>query len=540
MKNSKISFLMLLSMLCFISCSKEEAAVDKPEQTTNKVTLSFDAALKLFAEERAKENLFKYHGEDEQLPVCPEDETPKFILAVIEKPGGGFVDDGDAGNGHAVKIPVINNPTDSDNDGLDNWLTYEMPFMELDPGTYKLLYFAVHNDDGIMWLAPSEDDDYGPANFENFVDNPLPHDIDLVAGTKHYDKVEVLCYDPHFAKEYGYLFFDFEMVPLTYVCFFGNECDETGRHFPSHFKVIAWEHDRSSDSFFDIVTDISEALVEESNTVEYDDAGNVVRAEPLCIPLPDRDGENSFYVEIWALDEAGNMEGDEPMRQGIFTDEMVKSGAFDIEDSDLKKYWHFREGPYCGQDSDPCLLSAPQESLTDFNNGDFSNTGNLWAASDYQYVAPGPNALWPEGTFTFTSNPNDVHSHFINEDNGSKMFVINGSTEAGKDIYMTFTCSDVCPNTDYYITFMTKSVVSSSPAELKGFIDMVALPGTINVNDDWQKVGLWVKSDNTGSIKFHLEDANTAAGGNDFAIEDIILSTSPYIMFDIDQMLVQP
>jgi len=456
---------------------------------------------------------------------------------MIEKPGGGYVSDG-IGEANDVLIRVINNTSDPDGDGLDNWLTYEESFLELDPGNYKLHYFAVLDaGQNIMWIAPNSMDSYGPANFANFVEHPLPHNIVLEEGTKHYDEVEVLCYDETYAREYGYLFFDFEMVPLTYVCFFGNECDEDGRHTPSNFKIIVWEHDaeaQSPDAFFDIVLDRSKALVEETNNVVYEN-GKVKSADPLCIPLPDRTGTDSYYAEIWTVDENGN---DEKMiRRGDFTDVMIKNGAFDDPDSDLKKYWHFREGPFCGEDSTPCLLSPLAYYENNFDDNAFLMGPSIITGTEY---TRNQTSVWNEGTYAFTNNPRNVHSGFANFDNVNNMMVINGSVEADKSVYIAFTCSDICPNSDYFVTFKTRSVVSSSPASLKVKVDGNLLGDVITANDDWQKVGLWLKSNGSGQLIMQIINDNTAAGGNDFALDNVVISNNPNIMAGIDVMVVQP
>ncbi|WP_034920668.1 hypothetical protein [Gillisia sp. CAL575] len=543
MKNARISVMLIAVIaMCFTSCSKEDNAAQDPDgpQAVEKVNLSFDLALKQFDQSRMQ-TMKNQESDDTMVPMCPGDDViPTYVRAMIEKPGGGYVSDG-VGDPNDVLIDIINNTSDPDGDGLLNWLTYEESFLELDPGTYKLKYFAVLDaGQNIMWLAPSSDDTYGPANFANFVNNPLPHNIVLEEGTKHYDEVEVLCYDETFAKEYGYLFFDFQEVPLTYVCFFGNECDENGRHTPSNFKVIVWEHDtdaQSPDSFFDIVLDRSKALVERTNNAVYE-SGVVVSAESLCIPLPDRTGEDSYYAEIWTVDENGVEE--DLIRRGNFTDTMINNGDFDDPDSDLKKYWHFREGPYCGEDSTPCLLSPLAYYENNFDNSAFLSGSGITTGTQYSYVAPTTNALWPEGTYTFTDNPSTVHNNFANFNNGDNMMVINGSVEDGKTVYYSFTCEDICPNSDYYVTFETRSVVTASPAELRISVDSNLLADVITTSDTFQKVGLWIRSDASGQLKMQILNDNTAPSGNDFALDDVKISNNTSIMTGIDILVVQP
>jgi len=552
MKNARISVMLIAVIaMCFTSCSKEDNSAQDPEgpQAIEKANLSFDFALKEFEESRMQETKSHDSG-DHAVPQCPDLElsTPTYVRAMIKNPDGiSYVDDGDASNGNAIDIGIIPAPTDSDSDGLLNWLTYEEDFLELDPGTYELLFFAVLDQNKQrMWLAPNSNDNYGPANFANFVDNPLPHDIVLDKNTKHYDEVEVLCYDEAMAREYGYLFFDFEMLPLTYVCFFGNECDETGRHTPSHFKIIVWEHDteaQAPDAFFDIVMDRSKALVEETNHAVYEN-GVVKSAEPLCIPLPDRTGEDSYYAEIWTVDENGDEE--DLIRRGNFTDTMIKNGAFDDPETGLKKYWHFREGPYCGEDSTPCLLSPLAYYKNNFDDSAFLTGSGITTGTQYTFVPLPHNnngnqsSLWPEGTYAFTDNPNKVHVNFANFNNGDNMMVINGSVDEDRTVYYAFTCQDICPNSDYYVTFEVRNVVTSSPANLRVSVDYNLLPDVISSNNNWQKVGLWIRSNGSGQLKMQILNDNVAASGNDFALDDVKISNNPNIMTGLDLLVIQP
>jgi len=542
MRNARISVMIVAVLaMCFSSCSKEDNSAQEiiDPQAADKVTLSFDLALKQFDQSRMQ-SMTKAGEESSDIPGCPAaDLTPTFVRAVIEKPNGEFVTDG-VGEPNDVLIRIIDNTSDQDADGLDNWLTYEETFMELDAGNYSLVYFAVlDQNEQVMWMAPNSMNDYGPANFANFVENPLPHNIVLEDGTKHYDDVEVLCYDQAFAREYGYLFFDFDMVPLTYVCFFGNECDEDGRHTPSNFKIIVWEHDvaaQSPNAFFDVVLDRSAALVEQTNNVVYE-GGAVKSAEPLCIPLPDRTGTDSYYAEIWTVDEQGNEE--DLIRRGDFTDGMIKDGAFDDLETGLKNYWHFREGPFSGEDSTPCLMSPLAYYEDSFNDG-FLTAPGISTGSQYAYKAPAPNSVFDPGTYTFTSNPNAVHNGFVSFDNGNDMMVINGSLDPNLDVYYSFVCSDICPDSDYYVTFRTRSVVTQSPAELVVNVDGVPLSTTVTAEDEWQTVGLWLRSNAAGKLNLEILNNNDNYSGNDFALDDVKISNDPAIMTGYNVLIVQP
>jgi hypothetical protein len=243
--------------------------------------------------------------------------------------------DGDAGG--FIEIPVIPN-------GSGGWMTKESSDLELPEGMYSLEYFAVLDaGNNILWIAPRENDEYGPANFAAFVNDALPIDINLRVGVKKYIDVEVLCYDERFADEFGYLFFDFTVVDTITLCIFGNYCNEIGRHFPAQFSVEAWMYSG------DPQNPKGEALTNEAleNLTGFYQDPIEAYAKPLCIVLPDRDGEDSYYIEINILDFVGVYDAPEGLQQTlIITDAEILA----LYNNGTNTYYHFREG--C--EDEPC------------------------------------------------------------------------------------------------------------------------------------------------------------------------------------------
>jgi hypothetical protein len=206
--------------------------------------------------------------------------------------------------------------------------TEEAPELELDPGIYSLDYFGVYNEAGdLIWVAP------GAGVFSEFLNNPLPLEIDLRAGVKKYVEVSVLCFDDRFVNEYGYLFFDLDTNRAIEFCIFGNYCDETGRHYPAAFSVDIWSYSNGETG--------AQLYANVENTVAMNDAGDYA-GSPVCFALPDTDGTDEYYVEITLLnsDAYGNVT-EEVIRSGVITDEDVRS-LFDGDDA--ADYFHFREG----------------------------------------------------------------------------------------------------------------------------------------------------------------------------------------------------
>ncbi len=217
--------LVAMIALLFSSCAKDESSMtDNPE---GKTTISFAAVLNDFSN-NTKAPLTG------DVPSCSDATPAKIRVALMQNGEWVSGQDGDAGG--FIEIPVIPN-------GEGGWMTQESSDLTLPAGQYMLEYFAVLDaENNVLWIAPRENDDYGPANFAEFVTNALPINIDLRLGVKKYVDVEVLCYDQRFADEYGYLFFDFSNVDTITLCVFGNDCDENGRHFPAHFSLEVWSY----------------------------------------------------------------------------------------------------------------------------------------------------------------------------------------------------------------------------------------------------------------------------------------------------------
>lgn len=334
--------------LLFTSCSKDEdpAAVD---EDPTKSSLSFGAILKDFAEDKAAT---KDHTDD--LPEC-SDGVPTTVQVALKDADGNWVA-GENGDDHEfIEIPVNPTPGDYDDDGVETWFTQESDELELDAGIYTIEYFAVLDSGGnTLWIAPRENDDYGNAAFQNFVDDALPVSVDLRNGVKKYADVEVLCYDEHFANDYGYMFFDFGDVDISTLCVFGNVCPNgDGRHAPAHFRFDVWMY--SGDAANPRGTPLFNENDPYINNVGTYDNGDDY-AEPLCVALPDYPGEDVYYGEISLIDDNGNLT---LIRSGQFTEETVDA-LFD-EATNTAEPYHFRED--CDSRDTPPIFQDPEEDV---------------------------------------------------------------------------------------------------------------------------------------------------------------------------------
>jgi len=327
MKNFKfcIAYLAIFAMF-LTSCSKDEVSGVQQDPNTKMATLSFGAVLNDFVANRAALKA-PLTGD---VPVC-SDAAPVKVRVALKDSDGMWVAGEDGDNGGFIEIPVISN-------GQDGWMTKESSDLELPEGMYSLEYFAVLDaGNNILWIAPREDDTYGPANFASFVNDALPIDINLRVGVKKYIDVEVLCYDQRFAEEYGYLFFNFTVVNTATLCIFGNYCNEIGRHFPAKFGVEAWIY--SGDPLNPKGASIS--TEEMFNETGFYENPTEAYARPLCIVLPDTDGVDTYYIEINILDFTGVYDAPEGLQQTlIITDAEVMA----LYNNGTNSYYHFREG----------------------------------------------------------------------------------------------------------------------------------------------------------------------------------------------------
>lgn len=319
MKQLKIrtSFMCLFALL-FTSCSKENETLQNSPETA---TLSFEALLN---------DLTRKSDSKAHIPEC-SDAMPAYVEIILANEAGEYIV-GSTATPFRVDLAT----------GQD--FTEEVPELRLDPGEYSLEHFVVYDQDGNMiWIAPRD------GEMAAFVDNVLPMSINLGAGVKKYVEVDVLCFDDRNVNEYGYLFFDINQNEAIEFCIFGNVCDETGRHSVAEYEVNVWYG--TSDSGQVLYSNLANSI---STNQDGDES-----SEPVCVALPDTEGEDSYYFEISM--------GGEIIRSGTITDADVK----DLFDGDSNtEYFHFREGN-CNLNDSPDLF---EEGDGDAGKSEFTVT----------------------------------------------------------------------------------------------------------------------------------------------------------------------
>lgn len=166
-------------------------------------------------------------------------------------------------------------------------------------------------------------------------------------------------------------------------------------------------------------------------------------------------------------------------------------------------------------------------------NGDFE-MGNIAFGSSYG-TPPTPyntNSLVPEGLYAVVDLPSQVHYNFSNTAvdktpaPGTKQMVINGNTVPGVVVWTQSVA--VVPNADYEFTYWVQSVVNggdTNPSQLQLYVNGVSAGPVYTANTTTGAWTQFIYNTNSGTnqiLNLELINQNTIAGGNDFALDDIV------------------
>jgi len=169
-------------------------------------------------------------------------------------------------------------------------------------------------------------------------------------------------------------------------------------------------------------------------------------------------------------------------------------------------------------------------------NGDFT-AGKSGFTSAYTYIpvtgsTGGSGALSAEGYYTIDVNPRNAHSsfasfsdHTANTTGARNMMIINGSPTAGVTVWSQ--TINVQPNTDYIFSVWFTSVHPNNPGVLNFSVNNTALGSPIVLTSgtpDWKNFTVRWNSGSGTSATIGVINQNTAANGNDFALDDIVFA----------------
>jgi hypothetical protein len=172
-------------------------------------------------------------------------------------------------------------------------------------------------------------------------------------------------------------------------------------------------------------------------------------------------------------------------------------------------------------------------------NGDFS-AGNSGFTSGYTY-SPGSNTA--EGQYTVRSDPYPWNPNFVSVGDHTTgtgfMFVGNGSPTMGQLVWQSGTIA-INPATNYFFEAFVMNVCcnanyggANSPPildfsiSLNGGAPILLNTLTIPLSPPgiWHGLSTSFNSAGATTAVLSLINGNTAAGGNDFAVDDIFLGT---------------
>ena len=199
-------------------------------------------------------------------------------------------------------------------------------------------------------------------------------------------------------------------------------------------------------------------------------------------------------------------------------------------------YW---TGPnsYYSQEQNP-VLGPPTTSTM---NGTYTVTGSLpiganlvingdFEQGDAGFLSSYKSAtnLVPEGLYAIVANPQSVHGTFSTDPDhtaapGTLQMVINGAIVTNVTVWSQTIA--VTPNSNYQFSYWLQSVVGYNPSKLQTFANNQAIGTTFTATT---QTGIWTQyfynwnSGSNTSVTIDIRNQNTVAGGNDFALDDIV------------------
>lgn len=159
-------------------------------------------------------------------------------------------------------------------------------------------------------------------------------------------------------------------------------------------------------------------------------------------------------------------------------------------------------------------------------NGDFESSD--WI--EYTDYMIGINSCYGlgfldcEGTYGVIDNPQDGHSHWSpcpDHTGGGDMMVVNGAPN-----YQQIWCQtiNVDPDGLYQFSAWVTSVSPNSPADLQFAIDGTLIGNIFSLSSStcsWEEFEAEWEASGQTSVEICITNQNTAASGNDFALDDI-------------------
>ncbi|MBI6117481.1 thrombospondin type 3 repeat-containing protein [Salegentibacter maritimus] len=289
-----MAFIAVFSFL-LASCTKEDNTITNDPGTDSFAELSLGASLNSMLNKAAIK---------QSIPECSS-EAPAYahvelthnagtdlegtieINVPIMEDNGTFYTAYDEG----LKIPVANSETNTASVSLTSFLVYDG-----DPEDAS---------SNLIWVTPTTASEYGA-----FVNQGLPFDFTIRAGSKKYVDIEVVCFDDREVNLYGYQFFDLIPEVLYELCVFANYCNDAGRHFTANYSLAVTYIGGDEEMLLHDTANLPGTGFDESTGDYY--------ADPFCLAVPAPqygEGSGEPYIRLTAT--LLNWEGNYPDPVGI-------------------------------------------------------------------------------------------------------------------------------------------------------------------------------------------------------------------------------
>ncbi|SKB37547.1 hypothetical protein SAMN05660776_0806 [Salegentibacter holothuriorum] len=349
-----MAFIAVFSLL-LSSCTKEDNTITDDPTNDNFAEISLGATL----------NDFVNKAEIKQsIPECSEDAPAYAHVELTHNMGTpleGTIE---------INVPIM------EDDGAfytayDEGLKIPIAGGE-ETASVSLTTFLVYDGDpdddssSVIWAAPASTSDYG-----NFVNQGLPFDFMIRAGSKKYVDVEVLCFDDREVILYGYQFFDLKPEILHEVCIFANYCDENGRHFTANYSLEVIYTGGSEDKV------LYESMPLPEDHYGYDDDSEDYYADPFCFAVPaPMEGEmmGEEYIRIIATLSNWDDNYPEPADKEIIRDLTWTQITEKVQNDGTLDYFHLffncEEGDSGNGNGEEC---DPQDANDDCDNDGVPN-----------------------------------------------------------------------------------------------------------------------------------------------------------------------
>jgi len=161
----------------------------------------------------------------------------------------------------------------------------------------------------------------------------------------------------------------------------------------------------------------------------------------------------------------------------------------------------------------------------DFENGDDGSFSTVYLEAIANCTSHSSGFLGCEGVYAVMDDPSDGHNNFAacgdHTSGNGNMMVINGASSL-----LQVWCQDVCvdPDAAYLFSAWAASVNPGSPAELQFSIDGNLIGSVFDLTSttcEWEQFEADWQANGETTVEICVTNQNTAAGGNDFALDDL-------------------